>query len=103
MAGLPPKTVNRAGSTQFAQQFLAACRLCRLEPMLNVLSNMVGGTRRWERCSWLWWRHTGGTDPAIGATIIHNVSKTLACDVLKVDRAGVPWRSWVQVHITGLG
>ena len=25
---------------------------------------------------WLWWRHTGGTDPAIGFTIIRSYSKT---------------------------
>ena len=67
----------------------------------------------------MWWRPTGGRDPAIGPMIIRNVSKTrtslmypmrasctqvagtLASDVLEADRAGVPWRSWIQVHITG--
>ena len=34
------------------------------------------GTRRWRRCVWLWWPSTGGTDPVIGSTTIHNVSKT---------------------------
>ena len=70
--------------------------------MLNVLSDMVGGTS-------LWGRPTGSTDPAIGSMIIRNVSKTrascthvvdtLASDVLVADREGVPWRSWVWVHI----
>ena len=64
-------------------------------------------------------RHTGGTDPAIGFTIIRNVLKTItslmypmrasyiqvagtsASDVFEADRAGVPRRSWVRVHITG--
>ena len=46
--------------------------------MLNDLSDMVcvwvglgGGVGAWP-----WWRHTGGTDPAIGFTIIRSVSKT---------------------------
>ena len=26
----------------------------------------MGGTRRWGSCALQWWRHTGGTDPAIG-------------------------------------
>ena len=77
--------------------------------MLNVLSDMVGmwgGSRRWGRHAWLWWRHTGGTDPAIGFTIVRSVSKTrtswmypmrtsctqvtgtLASDVFDADRAG---------------
>ena len=48
-------------------------------------------------CTWLWWHHTGGTDPAIGFTIIHSVSKTrtscrhvagtLASDIFEADRA----------------
>ena len=78
--------------------------------MLNVLSDMVGVTRRWRRCAVLWWRPTGGTDIAIGSPIIRNVSKTrtscmypmqasctqvagtLASDVLEADRAVVLWR-----------
>ena len=75
----------------------------------------------WGGCAWLWYRPTGRTDLAIGSTIIRNILKTrtslmypirascthvagtLASDVLKADRAGVPWRSWVRVHITGWG
>ena len=56
---------------------------------------------------------------SIGSMVIRNVSKTrpslmyrmraycthvagtLASDILEADRAGVPWRSWVRVHITG--
>ena len=41
--------------------------------MLDVLSDMVGGTRRWGSCVW---RYTGGTDPVIGSTIIRIVLKT---------------------------
>ena len=29
------------------------------------------------------------------------IAGTLASDVLEADRAVVPWRSWVRVHITG--
>ena len=29
------------------------------------------------------------------------VAGTLASDVLEADRAGVPWRSRVRVHVTG--
>ena len=36
----------------------------------------MGGIRRYGRCGWLWWRQSGGTDPAIGYTINRNVSKT---------------------------
>ena len=36
----------------------------------------MGRTRRWCRCAWPLWRHTGGTDPAIGFTIIRSVLKT---------------------------
>ena len=43
--------------------------------ILNVLSDIVGGTRQCGKCAWLWWRPTGGTDSAIGS-IIRNVSKT---------------------------
>ena len=76
----------------------------------------MGVTMRWRRCAWLWWCPTGGTDPAIGSTTIHIVTKTrtslmyplrascaqvagtVASDILDAYRAGVPWRSQVWVH-----
>ena len=37
------------------------------------------------------------------ASTCTQVAGTLATEVLGTDRSGVPWRSWVRVHITGLG
>ena len=72
-----------------------------------------------EKVACLWGRPAGGTDPAIGSTIIRNISKTrpsrmyplrasciyvagtLASDVLEANRAGVHWHSRVPVHLMG--
>ena len=86
--------------------------------MLNILFNMVG----------MWPGLDGGVGTRgcggvlHGSMIIRNVSKTrtfrmypmrascciqvagiLGSDVLETDRAGVPWRAGVRVHITGKG
>ena len=84
--------------------------------MLNVLSDMVG----------VWAGLGGGEDvPCCGGVLqvvqilplalrysatfrmyqmrasCTQVAGALASDVLEADRAGVPWRSCVRVHITG--